>query len=96
MPKIIKTSGIAPVLDKESVESLVREYNELREQENKIKTRKEQIAKDIKEYALAHGTKSNTGSCYCECDSFTYGAQARTKVTFNQEDAVKFLENKSS
>lgn len=93
MPKIIKTSGIAPVLDKESVESLVREYDELREKESKIKARKEQIAKDIKEYALSHGTKSNTGSCYCECGDFTYGAQAKTSITFT-EGAVNFLENR--
>ena len=94
MPKIIKTSGITPVLDKESIEALVAEYASLREQESKIKSRKEQLAKDIKEYALAYGTKSNTGSCYCDSEKFTYGAQAKTSVSFNQEDAVKFLEDR--
>ena len=93
MPKIIKTSGITPVLDKKSIEALVAEYASLREQESKIKSRKEQLAKDIKEYALAYGTKSNTGSCYCDSEKFTYGAQAKTSVSFN-EDAVKFLEDR--
>lgn len=94
MPKIIKTSGITPVLDKESIEALVAEYDSLRAQESKIKSRKEQLAKDIKEYALAYGTKSNTGSCYCDSEKYTYGAQAKTSISFKQEEAVKFLEDR--
>lgn len=90
MPKIIKTTGVKAT---ENIDEVVREYNALREQESIIKKRKDLLATTIKDYAKAHGSKSSTGSCYCENEDFTFGAMAKTSVSFNDK-AVEFLKSR--
>lgn len=91
MPKkIIKTTGVNAT---PNINEVVREYNALREQESIIKKRKEQLATTIKDYAKVNGSQSNTGSCYCENDEFTFGAMAKTSVSFNDR-AVEFLKTR--
>ena len=85
-------SAIIP--DKTLVEKMVSEYELLRNQEKQISERKKVLAKAIKLYAFANGTKDDSGSFYSDNDTFTYGAQCKKSVKFDVDKASKFLQSK--
>lgn len=87
-----KKSTIVP--DKKLVEEMVAEYNELKNREKQIKDRKAVLADAIKSYSLANGTKDDNGSFYSDCDGFTYGAQCKKSVKFDDDKAVMFFQSK--
>lgn len=86
MPKISK---VAIPID----EALI-EYERLRDESKRIKSRMDVLSKSIKDYAEKNGTKNDGGSFYAENDEFVFGKQARKSVSFNEEKAIEFLENK--
>ena len=87
-----KKNTIVP--DKKLVEEMVSEYNELKIREKQIKDRKAVLADAIKSYSLANGTKDDNGSFYSDCDGFTYGAQCKKSVKFDDDKAVMFFQSK--
>ena len=87
-----KKNTIVP--DKKLVEEMVSEYNELKIREKLIKDRKAVLADAIKSYSLANGTKDDNGSFYSDCDGFTYGAQCKKSVKFDDDKAVMFFQSK--
>ena len=87
-----KKSTIVP--DKKLVEEMVAEYNELKNREKQIKDRKAVLADAIKSYSLANGTKDDNGSFYSDCDEFTYGAQCKKSIKFDDDKAVMFFQSK--
>ena len=80
--------------DKATVEAMVAEYQELKKQEKIISERKSLLADTIKAFVVENGTKDSNGSYYSENDSFVFGAQCRTSVSFDVATAVKFFEEK--
>ena len=87
-----KKKNIVP--DPSLIESMVSEYNSLKNKEKAIKERKDFLADAIKSYSLANGTKDDSGSFYSESDAFIYGAQCRKSVKFDLDKAVIFLQSK--
>lgn len=52
------------------IDDLVVQYDKCRVEQKLLKTRMDDLAKQIKEYALSNGAKDDKGSCYCENDKF--------------------------
>ena len=77
-----------------NIEDYVSEYDKLRSEKKVIEERMKFLAQEIKDYSIANGEKDSKGSFYCENDSFTFGAMAKTSVKINADDFVKFLNKK--
>lgn len=92
MAKKKEQSAIVP--SKKLVSEMVAEYEALRKQEKMISDRKKVLSDAIKSYALAEGVKDDSGSFYSENDSFTFGAQCKKSVKFDNDKASKFLQSK--
>lgn len=73
------------------IEELLREYADIREKEKFLKTRKDQLSKEIKEYVTKNGAKDSKGSYYSESDKFVYGSQAKKSVKINEDKAKNFF-----
>lgn len=80
--------------DKSTVEKMVAEYVALRHEEKRIKDRKAVLSDAIKSYSLSNGVKDENGSFYSDCDSYTYGAQCKKSVKFDDEKAALFFQSK--
>lgn len=78
-------------LPKQSIDSLLQEYYELREQSKLTKSRMDILAKEIKEYASANGVKDDKGSSYCDNGEFMFGQQAKKSVSFKNDEAITFF-----
>ena len=76
------------------IKSLVREYNQLREQQNIIKKRISELANKIKKYSAENGVKDSKGNMYLEDEEFIYGQQARKSIKLNEEKAKKLFREK--
>lgn len=76
------------------IEVLLREYNDVREQEKFIKKRKEELSKEIKEYVTKNGSKDSKGSYYSENDKFVYGSQAKKSIKINEDKAKSYFESR--
>lgn len=77
-----------------NMNSLVSEYAVLRDQKKQIEARMKVLSDRIKSYAQAHGVVSDTGSSYCENDSYYFGSVAKKSISFDQSKAVEFLKSK--
>jgi hypothetical protein len=86
MGKLVKAR-----LTAKDVEQLVAEYDLLRLREADIKRNKEKIADQLKLYADSYGVEDGKGSKYVATDTFIFGKQARTSVSFVQDVAVDVL-----
>jgi hypothetical protein len=75
-----------------TIDSLVQQYQELKDQEKVIADRKKRLADEIKAYADACGVQDDKGSIYCENDSFFFGKQCKKSISFSAK-AVEFLKN---
>ena len=73
------------------IKQAVNEYSELTTQEKLLKSRKTELAKFIKKHATENGVQDDKGSYYIDNDDFTYGSQARKKVSLNFDRAKNFF-----
>lgn len=80
--------------DRSTVEKMVAEYAALRHEEKRIKDRKAVLSDAIKSYSLSNGVKDENGSFYSDCDNYTYGAQCKKSVKFDDEKAALFFQSK--
>ena len=87
MGKLIKSKAF-------SIDEVVNEYYMLKEQKKLIEDKMKKLSSQIKSYAEATGVKNDNGSYYCQNSDFTFGMQARKKITFNDVEARTFFENK--
>lgn len=87
MPKVTK-------FPQQSIEEKIKEYDSLRGQAKTIKSRMDTLAKEIKDYATAHGEKDDKGSFYCERGAYLFGNQAKKSVSFKTEEAITFLKTR--
>lgn len=92
MTKKNEHSAIAP--SEGLVNEMVAEYEALRKKEKQIAERKKVLADAIKSYALANGVKDDNGSFYSENPNFTFGAQCKKSVKFDEDKASKFFQSK--
>lgn len=76
------------------IDDLVVQYDKCRVEQKLLKTRMDDLAKQIKEYALINGAKDDKGSCYCENDKFVFGATATKKVKLDEEAMVELCKSK--
>ena len=67
------------------IETLLKDYAYLRDQEKLIRKRKEELAKEIKEYVTKNGAKDSKGSYYSENESFIYGSQAKKSIKIYED-----------
>ena len=79
--------------DRSTVEKMVAEYAALRHEEKRIKDRKAFLSDAIKSYSLSNGVKDENGSFYSDCDNYTYGAQCKKSVKFDDEKAALFFQS---
>lgn len=82
------------VVDKATIESFVAEYDELSKRSKVIDERKKVLSEAIKLYAQTNGSKDDSGSFYCENESFTFGSQCRKSISLDEDKAMDFLESK--
>ena len=78
----------------ENIDELVVQYDKLRMESKTIKTRMDELAKKIKEFALTNGVKDDKGSCYCENESFIFGATSTKKTKLDEESMVDICKKK--
>ena len=76
------------------IDDLVVQYDKCRVEQKLLKTRMDDLAKQIKEYALSNGAKDDKGSCYCENDKFVFGATATKKVKLDEEAMIDLCKAK--
>ena len=72
------------------IKALVRAYVKCRDQKKLLEERLKEMGAQIKEYALANGTKDSKGSYYLSDDQYTYGMQARKSIKLDPEKALTF------
>lgn len=77
-----------------SIDSLLLEYNKLREEKKTIEARMKKLSEDIKDYAEKNGVKDDKGSFYAENNSFTFGKQAKKSISFIQDKALEFFKKR--
>lgn len=77
-----------------TINELVKQYVEYREQKKVIDERMKSIAKILKDHAVSNGVKDSNGSTYVETSNgYRFGNQAKTSVSFN-ESAIPYLKGK--
>lgn len=74
-----------------NIETLVEEYNTLREEKKRIESRMKTLSEDIKGYAETHGSKDDKGSFYCDSSSYSFGKVAKKSVSFITDKALSFF-----
>lgn len=78
----------------QSIDALVQQYVEYREQKKVIDERMKSIAQTLKDYAVKNGVEDANGSTYVETDKgYRFGNQAKMKIFFN-DSAIPFLKGK--
>ena len=74
-----------------SIAEKVYEYNQLRSKAKTIKSRMDEIAKEIKSHLTSNVTPDSKGSYYAEDENFIYGNQAKKSIKLNEERAKLFF-----
>lgn len=74
-----------------SISEDVREYAKLRDYKKSIDAKMKILSARIKKYAEDHGSKSDSGSFYCQNDDFVFGSRAKKSVSFDTDKAVAFF-----
>lgn len=78
-----------------NIVEVVTQYDSIKEQEKLIKSRKEELSKILKQYAIDNGQQDSKGSSYVKVDGNIVGNVVSKKITFNQEKALAYItENK--
>lgn len=77
-----------------NIGGLLQEYEQLKAREKSIKSRKDALAKMIKEYATKNGVKDSNGSYYAEDNDFIFGSQARKSVKLKEDEAKEFFRSR--
>ena len=75
-----------------SIAEKVYEYNQLRSKAKIIKSRMDEIAKDIKSHLTSNVSPDARGSYYAEDENFIYGNQAKKSIKLNEERAKLFFQ----
>lgn len=78
-----------------SIAEKVAEYNLLRAKTKTIKSRMDEIAKEIKTHLTKNVTPDSKGSYYAEDDNFIYGNMAKKSIKLNEERAKVFLQERN-
>ena len=73
----------------------VAEYNMLRAKSKTIKSRMDELAKNIKAHLTKNVTPDSKGSYYAEDDNFVYGNMAKKSMKLNEERAKVFLQERN-
>ncbi len=73
----------------------VSEYNMLRAKSKTIKSRMDELAKNIKAHLTKNVTPDSKGSYYAEDDNFVYGNMAKKSMKLNEERAKVFLQERN-
>lgn len=73
------------------LESMLTEYNNLKEQKKTVEARMKYLADKIKAEAEKVGVKDDKGSYYAENEQFIFGKQCKKSVTFNEEKALAYF-----
>jgi hypothetical protein len=76
------------------MQNKVTEYDLLRSQKKTIEDRMKILSTEIKNFAGENGVKDANGSFYVEVGGFMTGKQAKKKVTFKFEEAIKFFKKR--
>ena len=76
------------------IDSLLVEYDRLREEKKTIDTRMKKLSEDIKKYAEENGVKNDKGSFYLENDLLTFGKMAKKSVSLIQDKAIEFFKGR--
>lgn len=87
-PKSKVTQMPVPIVP---IQSLLEEYDSLRERKKTIEERMKKLADQIKDYAEKNGVKDDKGSFYAQNESFIYGKQCKKSVSFDKEKAISYL-----
>ena len=77
-----------------SIDSLLAEYDKLREEKKTIEAQMKKLSEDIKDYAEKNGVKDDKGSFYAENPFFTFGKMAKKSVSLVQDKAIAFFKKK--
>lgn len=75
-----------------SIAEKVYEYNQLRSKAKIIKSRMDEIAKEIKTHLTSNFSPDAKGSYYTEDENFIYGNQAKKSIKLNEERAKLFFQ----
>lgn len=78
-------------MEKVDIQALADEYMELRKTKASIEKRMKELGNYMKEFAIENGTKSSTGSSYCDLDNYVVGNQAKKSVKLNEVKAKDYL-----
>ena len=73
----------------------VAEYNLLRAKQKTIKSRMDELAKEIKGYLTKNVSPDSKGNYYQEDDNFVYGNMAKKSIKLNEERAKVFLQERN-
>lgn len=73
----------------------VSEYNMLRAKSKTIKSRMDELAKNIKAHLTKNVTPDSKGSYYAEDENFVYGNMAKKTIKLNEERAKVFLQERN-
>lgn len=73
----------------------VAEYNMLRAKSKTIKSRMDELAKNIKAHLTKNVTPDSKGSYYAEDENFVYGNMAKKSMKLNEEKAKVFLQERN-
>lgn len=73
----------------------VSEYNMLRAKSKTIKSRMDELAKNIKAHLTKNVTPDSKGSYYAEDENFVYGNMAKKSMKLNEERAKVFLQERN-
>ena len=73
----------------------VAEYNMLRAKSKAIKSRMDELAKNIKAHLTKNVTPDSKGSYYAEDENFVYGNMAKKSMKLNEERAKVFLQERN-
>lgn len=77
----------------DDINSAVSEYYALRERKKVIDARMKSLSERIKSYSQSHGATSDTGSYYCENDTYYFGSVSKKSVSLDQEKALQYLKS---
>ena len=73
----------------------VAEYNMLRAKSKTIKSRMDELSKNIKAHLTKNVTPDSKGSYYAEDGNFVYGSMAKKSMKLNEERAKVFLQERN-
>lgn len=86
-----KKSNVTPIVP---IETLLGEYDNLREQKKIIEKRLGVLSDQIKVSAETLGTKDDKGSYYAEKGNYIFGKQCKKSVSFDKDKAISFFKKR--